>query len=417
MSMKDIFHFSRVASLAMSMLLPALGWSGEDPQTIGTFVLAREIDYGSTPPALRAFVFRHMDEVEKNPTRQVRHGDYLRELPLGAPIDVNVMIEGNQENIDSFMARYGIASLVVVKDGAIRTERYQYGNKPSSRMVVQSATKTVVTTALAIAIKEGRIDSLDDKVKKYVPELAGTAYDSVTLRNLVNMVSGVRPEAANLASSLRREAYYSTDKNAVLDLLKTYKTYAAPDRAFQYLDINYYLVSTAISRAVGKPLSDYVSEKIWKPAGMEYDAYMRVTHAGQEDGHGGMAMTARDMARFGLFVLDAANGKGGPNVPSGWFSGISRGNSGFNEIRAPGTIADVPGFGYELGWWTAPRSDARYELGNDDGFAAFGFYGQALYVIPKQNAVVIMQSAFTAHTPELLRYGRELVTAIGKKLK
>ncbi|HSV82774.1 MAG TPA: serine hydrolase [Ramlibacter sp.] len=418
MLVRDLHHFGRVAALATGMLLAGAALADESPK-IGTFVLASEADYLATPPALRAFVFRHMDEVENNPTRQVRHGDHLRELPVGAPVDVKVAIQGRQESIDSFMDRYGIASLVVVKDGVIRAERYQYGNKPSSRMVVQSVTKSITSTALAVALKEGKIGSLDEMVTKYVPELAGTAYGSVTIRDVADMVPGVQPSEASAeqARDLRRKAYYSPNRNAVLDLLATYKTYAKPGEAYAYADINYYVISLLLTRAVGKPLSEYVSEKIWKPAGMEYDAYMRLTHAGQEDGHGGMAMTALDMARFGLFVLDTFQGKGGPNVPSGWFAGIAQARPDRHGVRVPGRIAAVPGFGYELGWWTLPRGGSSYQLGDDGGFAALGFYGQAIYVVPGQNVVAILQSASTVHAPELFARGRELVTAIVQTLK
>ncbi|SEF10854.1 CubicO group peptidase, beta-lactamase class C family [Rhizobiales bacterium GAS191] len=388
---------------------------------IGTFVLAREVDYLSTPPAQRAFVFRHMDEVEHNPTRQVRHGDFLRELSTGTPIDIDVVIDGNRENIDSFMDRYGLAALIVVKDGKVRAERYKFGNMPSSRMVVQSVTKSVASTALGIAIYNGKIASLDDTISKYVPELNGTAYGAVTIRAIANMTSGVRPPhgpaPSNPLEDTLRVAYYDTDKNAVLRWLATHETYAEPGAAYEYTDINYYVVSFVVTRAVCMPLAQYISEKIWKPAGMEHDAFMRTTHAGQEDGHGGMAMTLRDMARFGMFVMDAVKGERGPDVPADWFATISRAQTSSTGVRAPGAIDLAPDFGYELGWWTLPRGRDYYELGDDGSFAALGYYGQAIYIVPGQNTIIALQSANTYHNPELFLREKKLTTAIVLGLK
>ena len=144
---------------------------------LGTYVLASEADYSTTEPARRPFIFRHMDEVDHNPTVQVRHGSELRTLTAGAPVNATVDIDGVEETLDSFMDRFSVSSLMVVKDGQIRTERYQYGNLPSSQSVVQSVTKSVVSTALGIAIKDGAIGSTDDPITKYIPELAGTPAD------------------------------------------------------------------------------------------------------------------------------------------------------------------------------------------------------------------------------------------------
>ncbi|KAJ5465937.1 beta-lactamase/transpeptidase-like protein [Penicillium desertorum] len=383
-----------------------------DPAQIGTFNLST---VNNTNPADFAFLTRHEDELLPNRTTQIRHGSKLRRLHPGTPIEFSAAINGSIQDIDSFMYECGIAGLMIVKDGAIRLEKYQYGNMPSSLNVVQSVTKSFLTTAIGIAIKR-KIFTLNAPVSEYVPELAGTPYGPVLLQNLADMTAGVEPPNGTDIPDLFTDIYTRTDPEAVLDFFKTYQKVAEPGEAFSYHDENYYVLALSLTRAVKVPLEDWVTEHIWEPSGMEYDGYMRTTGAHQVDGHGGLAITLQDMARFGLFVLESFHGKTGPDVPKRWFDNIADATTS-TGVRAPGNNENVPDAGYQTGWWTMPRGEETYRLGDDRAFAAMGTYDQAIYIIPNINAVIAMQSSYPVHYPDLFCYGQEFATAAALALK
>ncbi|THX69227.1 beta-lactamase/transpeptidase-like protein [Aureobasidium pullulans] len=381
-----------------------------DPSQIGTLALT---GLNSTNPANAAIITRQEDEVLPNRTTQVRHGSRMRHILPGAPLNFSAEVNGSLVSIDTFMYDMGLGGLMVVKDGSIRLEKYDHSNQKQSRNSIQSCTKSITSTAFGIAVKQGKIHS-HDLAERWIPELKGTPYGDVTLRSIMDMTAGV---AAPMNATDYFTVYEDLNRNAVLDLFKTYERVAAPDTVYNYMDQNYAVTAIALQRAISEPIENFVTRHIWDPAGMQYDGYMRTTAAHQVDGHGGLAITLADMARFGLFILDNLQGRGGPAVPSGWFEGIAAANTS-RGIRAPGNIIDVPGFGYQTGWWTLPRgSNTTYALGDDEAFAALGMYGQAIYVIPRLNTTVVLQSYFPIQYGELFYYGQEFVTALALALK
>lgn len=384
--------------------------SSTDPDTVGGYVLGREEDYSNIPLEQRPFLFRHMDELEPYPTRSIPHGETVRPLPNGPQFNIEAQIGGRLETIDSFMLRYHTAAMIVVHDGRVRYERYRYGNKQNSRWVMFSVTKSIVSTAVAAAIVDGKIGSLDDQVVKYLPELEGSSYDGVSIRAALNMSSGVERAVDPASIAAMRSAYNSPDPEAVHGYLRSLGRSAPPGTRFQYNDADTFVVGELVARATGTPLATYISKKIWVPAGMEDDAYMRTTAVGQEVSHGGLSATLRDIARFGLLALDQGVVEGRPIVPPGWFEEIAGGDlkllgdqTGSNDIS--------PGCGYHLQWWVLPRKQDGFD--ETGGFAALGIFGQQLYVVPSQRLVVAFQSAnVVGFDPGLNARGRELAGAI-----
>ncbi|CAG9955451.1 unnamed protein product [Clonostachys rosea f. rosea IK726] len=379
---------------------------------IGTFNLS---SLNATDARNTAILTRQEAELLPNRTTQVRHGSNLRHLVRGKEISFSTTANGTTHNISSFMYHFGMAGVMIVKDGEIRLEKYQYGNEPSFRNQVQSVTKAFLSTALAAAVAKKKI-SLSDRVSKYIPELAKSAYGPVPLQNLIDMTSGVVEHNSTSNPDLFNDIYPRTDPEAVLKWFKTFEKVAEPGQIFNYYNPNYYVLSLSLTRALGEPVQDWVTKTIWGPAGMKYDGYMRVTGAGQVDGHGGLALTLQDMARFGLFVLDVFIGRGGPRVPDRWFQDISAASTS-TGVRAPGAIDIVPHSGYQTGWWTMPRGGKKYQLGDDGGFAALGTYDQAIYIIPGMNTTIAMQSSYPVHYPDLFWYGQQFATAASLALK
>ncbi|KAJ4111407.1 hypothetical protein BFJ63_vAg14656 [Fusarium oxysporum f. sp. narcissi] len=412
-------NLSLVAILGhLTAHLPLASAADPDPipyfafSDIGTFNLS---SLNASDARNSAILTRQEAELLPNRTRQLRHGSYLRKLAKGKDIYFTTKANGTEHDITSFLHHFGISGVMIVKDGKIRLERYQYGNEPSFRNQIQSCTKSFITTSMGIAIAQNKI-SLNDPVSKWIPELAKSPWGPVHIRNLIDMTSGVQEPNGTHNPDLFNDVYPRTDPDAVIKWFKTFDKVAEPGKVFNYYNPNYYVTSLSLTRAIGEPLQNWVSKNIWEPAGMQYDGYMRVTGAGQVDGHGGLALTLPDMARYGMFILDAFNGNGGPRVPKQWFHDISSASSS-KGIRGPGSIDIVPGFGYQTGWWTTPRGAKKYQLGNDGGFAALGTYDQAVYVIPGINTTIVLQSDNPVHYPNLFYFGQQFATAASLALR
>lgn len=382
-----------------------------DVRTFGTFNLSI---LGSAPPYF-AIRTHQEEELLPNRTKQIRHATYLRELPGGKPLKITALVNGTTMDTNLFMDQYGLAGLIILKDGAILLEKQQYGHQHASRHVIQSCTKSFLTIALGIAIHAWKF-SLKDRTDTWVPELKSSPYKDLPIQNLVEMTAGVSIPATY--PSIHHTVYMDSNSTAVFELFRTYTKFAKPGEKFLYTDQNYYVASVALTRALGETVESYVSRNIWEPAGMQYDGYMRATAAVQVDGHGGLAISLTDQARFGLLVMDSLKGKGGPKVPKGWFQQISEGTTA-RGVRAPGVIFEMGDFGYQMGWWILPKSKrgGKYAMGDDGAFTALGWGGQTIYVIPKLNTVVAMQSSYPIHIPELFNAGMEFATAVALELR
>ncbi|KAJ3532294.1 hypothetical protein NM208_g8504 [Fusarium decemcellulare] len=387
---------------------------------IGTFNLS-SID--PADPAFTPLLYRQREETFSGRTTQIRHGTYLRRFTKDSSLDITPVINGlSDATVNDVMRQNGYTGCVVVQNGEIRLEEYRHGNTPASRNDIQSITKSVMSTILAIAQSEGKL-AVHDSVARHVDELKGTAWAEVPLLALINMTAGVVEISAEARPPDIPNPMYATDlyprkdPNAVLDWLKTFNKVFEPWQEFHYYNPNYYVLSIAISRATQTPLDEYISRHIWEPAGMQYDAYMRTTAAGQIDGHGGLSVTLTDMARFGCFILDELKTKGqGPKVPAGWFQDISEAKNSTGP-RAPGANDIIQTFGYENGWWTPPRGAEGCELGDNGAFAGLGMYGQALYIIPKLDTVIAIQSGFPEHSWDLFARNIQFATTIIKALQ
>ena len=308
-------------------------------------------------------------------------GDKVRALSSGTPIKPAL-------DLDAYMARQRNAGLIIIQDGKIRFEKYALNYGPEGRWTSFSVAKSFTSTLVGAAVKDGYIKSLEDKVSTYIPGLRGSVYDDVTVRQLLTMTSGVK----------WNEDY--TDRNSDVALFDRHQPEPGEDMTVSYMkrlpreapagtkwvyktgETN--LIGVLVSSATGKTLSAYLSEKLWKPFGMEGEAIWMLGRTGHEIAGCCISARLRDYARFGLFMLD-----GGKNVlPDGWIK----------EATSKQAEIDQPGKGYGFQWWT-----------NDDGsYAAQGIFGQGIFIDPKRNLIIASNGNWpTATDPEGVGKERE----------
>lgn len=324
--------------------------------------------------------FRAMDRI--TPHRTVQAGGEVQALPPGEPLGLNV---------DAFMAAEKTAGLLVLQDGRVRLERYGLGFGPEGRWTSFSVAKSLTSTLAGAAIADGHIESLETPIIRYLPELAGGAYDGVTVRQLLTMTSGAawNEDYTDPRSDVARffEPRASHDMDPTLAYMRGLDRAAEPGTRWLYSTGETNLVGLLVSRATGRPLADYLSEKIWRPYGMEQDAAWMIDEAGQEPGGCCLMASLHDWGRVGQFVLEGGVIDGRSVVPAGWF----------DEATTKQADIDDPGRGYGFQWWT--RDDGRFD--------AYGIFGQAIHIDPERRLVVVILSAWPAATGDDRSAARE----------
>lgn len=326
------------------------------------------------PQAKRDRVFPHMERVFAG--RPVAARARPSALPTGSPLPIA------RAAVDAFVRDQNVAGLLVLQDGRVRLERYARGLSRNGRWTSFSVAKSVTSMLVGAAIRDGAIRSVDDSVTRYLPELKGSAYDGVTVAQLLTMTSGVRwnEDYTDPRSDVIRLYTSPVAKgvNPTIAYMRQLPRATPPGNAWAYKTGETDLVGVLVSAATGRRLADYLSEKLWRPLGMERDAFWMTDRAGHEAGGCCLSMTLRDYGRLGQFAL----GGGQRIVPDGWFG----------RATTPKVTFAQPGYGYGYQWWTLPRGR----------FAAVGIFGQSILVDPAHCIVIVTLSAWPRATDEAL---------------
>jgi CubicO group peptidase (beta-lactamase class C family) len=347
------------------------------------------------PPTAQAYAYRNVDRMFA--TRPIRRGSKLLELRRGMEISPRYRTDGEMRDVDGYIERACVAGLLIIKDEQIVMERYSLGLEESVRWSSMSTIKSLTSTLVGVALQQGAIASLDDAVSKYLPALRGSAYDAVTIRHLLTMSSGVRwnEDYTDRNSDVNRYSKSLGDKvsGGVLALMRSLEAEHAPGSHFNYNSGDTYVLGSLVSAATGRRLADYMSEKIWSPLGMEFDAFYTLeSEGGQEIGGSRAGIALRDFGRFGLFLLRGGAIDGAAVLPPDWVESAAR--PAFTLNPADNRYG-ATGYGYS--WWIDP----------DDSMVALGFAGQSLY-INRQRKVVIVTLSCQPQPPYAAAYRVDL---------
>jgi hypothetical protein len=347
--------------------LAGLGWfTSLDAETRGLLeALPTDRNVLSWSAGQRDAAFRAMDRLPVlAEAREIAPSDRPLPLPAGRPLSI--------PGVEAYMASQRTAGLVIVQDGKVRFERYGLGFGPDGRWTSFSVAKSFTSTLVGAAIKDGAIRSLDDKVSQYIPDLRGSAYDDVSVAQLLTMSSGVRwnedyeDPKSDVASFNNAEPDKGVD--ATVSYMRKLPRAHPPGTVWHYNTGETNLIGVLVSSAVKKPLSQYLEEKIWKPAGMEAKATWLLGKTGHEIAGCCLQAATRDFARMGLLVLANGTTASRQIVPPDWFAAATHKQKDIGE----------PGKGYGYQWWT-------YDNG---AVAAQGIFGQGIFIDPKRHLVI-----------------------------
>lgn len=318
----------------------------------------------------RDAAFRTMDRVPLVvKSRIISTGKNVYPLPKGAPLDVGI-------DVEAYMKDQRTAGLVIIQDGKIRLEKYGLDFSGDGRWTSFSVAKSFTSTLVGAAIKDGYIKSIDDKVSDYIPDLKGSVYDDVTIRQLLTMTSGVKWNE-DYADPKSDVALFNAHKaepgvDVTVSYMRKLKREVPPGTKWVYKTGETNLIGVLVSSATKKNLSDYLSEKIWRPFGMEQNASWLLGPTGHEISGCCVQASTRDFARFGLFMLGGGMAEGKAMLPDGWIAAATTKHADTSQAE----------FGYGYQWWTM----------NDGSYTARGIFGQGIFIDPRRKLIIASNS-------------------------
>lgn len=322
--------------------------------------------------------------------------------------DVTYDYNNHAYTLNDYIKRNDVAGMLVIKDGKIIWEYYGKGNNETTLWTSRSVGKSVISTLVGVAIKEGKIASLDDLVIKYNPDVKGTVWENVTVKQLLQHTSGVEwdEDYTNPQSDFAQLTQCEANKNTydcVNTLVKspTRKAYAKPGEVWAYSSGGAWLLGDTLEKATGVPVATYLQEKIWQPYGMVKDGVWHSYEQGKHDvGAHGFNATLEDWGKFGLFI--ANNGvlaDGSKILPDNWVKDARTWTQAKNSV----TVKHPDGsYGYE--WWnnSVPANySGKYtnQLKAEDTMWALGIFGQIIMVNQAENLVIVQWSTWPKAEP------------------
>ncbi|CAM5644453.1 serine hydrolase [Mycolicibacterium aubagnense] len=321
------------------------------------------------------------------PAVRVEHGSEVSELPKAErALPETYVSAGETRKTADWIERTQTTGLLVIKDGKIIHEEYRRGNNAGTQSIAMSVSKSTISFLVGNAVADGLI-RLEDPVEKYAPLLAEGGYKGVTVKNVLQMSSGIgfNEDYGDLNSDIVRYIIQILT-GSVKDFTAHLKSERPQGTVNRYVSADTQVLGMILEGATGKSLPDYFKERLWSRLGPEADAYWLIDQKQEALAAGGLNAVLRDYARFGLLYLnEGRNWKGEQIVPAEWVHASVTPDAPYLMPGREDPAAGIP-FGYGYQWWIPgkPQGD----------FAAIGIYGQFIYVNPARGVVIAKTSAY-----------------------
>ena len=328
--------------------------------------------------------FRNMDEVF--PYRTVaRAGDVWAFERAPTPLPTTYRFEGEDRDLAAFLDRTVTTGLLVVRDGAITHEGYRLGADDSSPFTSWSVAKSVLGALVGIAVEEGHIESIEDPISHYVPELEGAPYGAVPIVDALTMSSGIGFDENydNPASDVNRLFISFAAGSEMAEVLAGFDAIREPGVYNEYISSDTLAVGLVLEGATGMPVDAYLATRLWEPMGAEADAFWSTGRAGDALTMCCLNAVLRDYARFGRLFLEGGARDGVQIVPAGWVRASTAPEAA--HLQPGDNPASFWTFGYGYKWWIPEDPQGDY--------LAIGIWGQYIYVDPAREVVIVKTSA------------------------
>jgi CubicO group peptidase (beta-lactamase class C family) len=322
-------------------------------------------------------------------TREMAPSSKPTAWPEGDPITLppTYSFDGQSRSTKSFLEDTDTWGLLVLIDGVVRYESYPLGGRSDVQWLSMSAAKSFVSALVGIALEEGHIATIDDPISDYVPVQAGSAYDGVSIRHLLQMSSGARWDESHSDqdSDISRLTAVMANLGTADDFVASAVPQTEPGTVCRYSSSETQALGALVTRATGRTLSEYMQEKLCEPLGMESPGYWAVDSAGMEMAFGGLNMTARDFARLGELYRNGGLWQGAQIIPADWVRDSVTVVAPHLEAGQPWVGSQTVDLGYGYQWWIP--------AGDRGEFTAIGAYNQFIYVDRASRTTIVKLSA------------------------
>jgi len=371
-----------LACLALALACPAIAAPDEEllGKSAGYPVGTRANWYFDE--SVRVGSFSNLDRLLPHYT--LKHADAPSPLP-GAATERKIEYRFDKQSfsLNDFLAHQRVTGFLLIKDGEILAERYQYNRTAQNRFVSHSMAKSIVSLAIGMALTEKKIASLDDTVAKYVPKLAGNPYGETTIRNMLRMASGVPfTEVYDGKDDLAKFNKIRLTQDSITALREFNTRETEQGTRFHYASNQTVVLALVLQAVTGTTLSEYLTPRLWQPMGAEDDATWVRTKDGTETGSGNFNAILRDYGRLGILLANDGEAGGRQIVPREYLLDATdwhRQPEAFRPKNATGY------FGYGYQFWLFPGEKRR--------FALLGVYGQSIFVDPELKLVMVVTAA------------------------
>ena len=388
MTISKVFKYALLLSIILILSFVAFNWKNIlRLQTVSTLFDADKIVYNFSNMK-EAFLY---NQLESSP-KAYAFDEEIEPLPN------NIKINGEKFNLENILAELDTTALVIIKDGKLIHESYYKGTQRNDLRISWSVAKSFMSGLYGKALESGDIDSIDDKVVKYIPSLEGSAYEGATIRNVLNMASGIKfnEDYMDPKSDIN-------DMGRLLGLGGSMDQYAVnlkskdvePGERWKYVSIDTHIAAMVLREATGKNLHNLFNETYSNFLGFDVAPYYLTDGKNVAFALGGLNLTTRDYAKFGQLFLQDGIFNDKQVIPSSWVSQST-------NHSAP-TIGDR-GVGYGYQWWIPMPQEGS----NKGDFTASGVYGQYVYVNPSKGIVIAKNAADREFTQNQYGYNHSM---------
>ena len=327
------------------------------------------------------------------------------------PLPTEFTFKGNTRSVNNFLDETSTTALLVVKGNTITFEDYYQGTTATDRRISWSLAKSFLSALFGIAVHDGDIESIHDPVTKYVPELNGTGYDNVAIKDVLQMSSGVgfNEDYDDFHSDINRFGRTFAVGGSFDNFAKSLQRAREPGKVLHYVSIDTHVVGMVLRAATGRDIVDYFDDKLWSKIQPEDSVLYIIDKQNEPMVLGGMNLRTRDFTRFGQLYLNKGKWRDTQVVPESWVKASVTPDAPHLMPGDRETANTNLGYGYQ--WWIPENADQE--------FMGLGIYGQFLYVNQQANVVIVKNSAhldFTKNdyesTAETVEFFRAVVASL-----
>lgn len=323
------------------------------------------------------------------PTSKMSPSSAPYDWPATDPIELPewYVLNGERRSVQDFLTQTDTAALLILHDGAIAHEWYGLTGGPNVPWISMSVAKSVISALVGIAVEDGHISSIDRPIGDYIRVTPGSAYDGVSIKDVLQMSSGARwnEDYNDAESDIFRLAAAMSEGGTLEEFVATMVRDNEPGNICRYNSGDTQALGALVVSATGRSITDYMQEKLVEPLGISSPTYWLVDSTGMEVAFAGLVMTARDYAKFGELYRNGGRWRGQQVVPASWVAASLTADAAHLQPGRPIIGSHPLNLGYGYQWWLP--------AGDSGEFSAIGVYNQFVYVDPIKKTVIVKLSA------------------------